>query len=377
MEPKKMTARSRIALKPLAFLLALVLAIGTSGMLSGCSASERATDSASASASQTASTEVADETAAPSASPDSSNETASTSEAADSTTDKPPAEVVDALPEYSGQSYVEVNGNVPYFKHERSLPVSYESYAPLDMLGRCGTAQATVGEETMPDGSRGDISDVKPSGWEQERYDFVDGGVIYNRSHLIGWQLTGENANEDNLITGTRHMNVDVMEPLESAVADYVHRTGNHVRYRVTPVFKGEDLVARGVLMEARSLEDGGSGIRFCVYAFNTQPGVDIDYATGSNWANGQSTSTDAIDGNIAKGSGVADAPAIPPSATAQGESTPSPAQDYTVNENTRKFHLPSCASVKKIKPENRQDVHCPREDLIAEGYDPCGICNP
>ena len=355
--------------KALALALSFVLAFASCGALGGCSSAVDAEPSATSGAGQGAS-----EPTSSSDAPAEADDAVPTPDADEPTTDAPPAEAVDSLPEYSGQSYVEMNGNEPYFEHERSLPADYESYAPLDLLGRCGTAQATVGAETMPTGERGDIGSVKPSGWEQERYDFVDGGTLYNRSHLIGWQLTGENANRSNLITGTRHMNADVMEPLESAVADYVHRTGNHVRYRVTPVFKGEELVARGVLMEAKSLEDGGAGIRFCVYAFNVQPGVDIDYGTGANWANGQSTVTDSIDAGIARGSGSASATAVP---QAQERSAASPAQDYVVNENTCKFHDPSCPSVEDMKPASRRDVHCAREELLDEGYDPCGRCNP
>lgn len=338
---------------------------------------------------------------------------------------RPPAEALEALPEYSGLSYIEVNGNVPYFSGEADLPNGYEVYTPLDLLGRCGTAEANVGKDTMPTGERGDISEIHPSGWDQEFYDFVENEALYNRSHLIGFQLAGENANEANLITGTRHMNADIMEPLESEVAQYVRRTGNHVRYRVTPVFVDEELVARGVLMEAESVEDDGEGICFCVYAYNMQPGVDINYETGANWANGQSTQVDFLDARQVNGDVPADVIAPADSASTSGDanaegtaesgdasdatnnasgSTDSNAsassstdasnggegsssasadeanaivRDYVLNTGSRKFHTPDCPSCEDISGNNRQDYHGTRDDLIARGYEPCGACRP
>lgn len=348
---------------------------------------------------------------------------------------RPPAEALEALPEYSGLSYIEVNGNVPYFSGEADLPNGYEVYTPLDLLGRCGTAEANVSKDTMPTGERGDISEIHPSGWDQEFYDFVENEALYNRSHLIGFQLAGENANEANLITGTRHMNADIMEPLESEVAQYVRRTGNHVRYRVTPVFVDEELVARGVLMEAESVEDDGEGIRFCVYAYNVQPGVDINYETGANWANGQSTQVDFLDARQVNGdvpaeviapasstpasgdanaegstasdgasdgagssSGTSDATNDAPGSTApntgaasstnagngsEGNSSASAeganaiVRDYVLNTGSRKFHTPDCPSCEDISGNNRQDYHGTRDDLIARGYEPCGACRP
>ncbi len=189
----------------------------------------------------------------------------------------------DDIPPYSGEPYVAVNDNVPFFTDGEITDESFEYYSPLDILGRCGAAVACVGRDLMPTGERGNISAVKPSGWQSVRYDFVDGESLYNRCHLLGYQLTGENANEQNLITGTRYMNVDGMLPFENMVADYVKETNNHVMYRVTPIFDGTELVARGVLMEAYSVEDGGDGVEFCVYCYNVQPGVTIDYATGDS----------------------------------------------------------------------------------------------
>ncbi len=196
----------------------------------------------------------------------------------------PPPATLEDLPPYSGSPYTELAGNVPSFDQEDLTTDSYEWYSELDLLGRCGTAQACVGQDLMPTESRGDISDVQPTGWEQNFYDFVSGQALYNRCHLIGFQLTGENDNPLNLITGTRYLNVEGMLPFENEVADYVEQTGNHVLYRVTPLFEGTELVARGVEMEALSVEDQGLGVCFHVFCYNVQPGVDIDYQTGENW---------------------------------------------------------------------------------------------
>lgn len=190
-----------------------------------------------------------------------------------------------AIPAYSGEPYAVVNGNIPYFTASDLTSESFEYYSDLDDLGRCGTAYSSVGTDLMPTEKRGSIIKVKPTGWQVAKYDFVDGKYLYNRCHLIGYQLTAENANEKNLITGTRYLNVDGMLPFENLVADYVKETENHVLYRVTPVFEGENLVASGVLMEAESVEDAGDGVEYCVYAYNVQPGVEIDYATGENHA--------------------------------------------------------------------------------------------
>ena len=187
------------------------------------------------------------------------------------------------IPEYSGEAYIVLNGNQPDFSPEDLTTNSYESYSPLDELGRCGVAIANVGVDLMPTEPRGSIGSVKPTGWQSVKYDCVDGKYLYNRCHLIGYQLSGENANRQNLITGTRYLNMDGMLPFENMVADYVKETENHVLYRVTPVFNGTDLVASGVQMEAWSVEDGGEGICFNIYAYNVQPGVVIDYATGES----------------------------------------------------------------------------------------------
>ena len=191
-----------------------------------------------------------------------------------------------AIPEYEEKAeadeyYIEVNGNEPYFEDTEPFVTGYEFYSELDELGRCGVTEALIGPETMPTEERGSIGMIKPTGWHTVKYDFVDGKYLYNRCHLIGFQLAGENANEKNLITGTRHMNAQVMLDFENQVADYVRETGNHVMYRVTPVFEGDDLVAKGVQMEAKSVED--DSVSFNVFVYNVEPGVEIDYATGDS----------------------------------------------------------------------------------------------
>lgn len=193
------------------------------------------------------------------------------------------SDTLNNIPDVSPDAYVTVNDNVPEFTEKELTEKAYEFYSELDVLNRCGYAMACIGKELMPTQERGSIGQIKPSGWQTVKYDFVDGKYLYNRCHLIGFQLTGENANEKNLITGTRYMNVEGMLPFENMVADYVKETGNHVLYRVTPVFDGNNLVARGVQMEALSVEDDGEGISFNVFVYNKQPGVEINYATGES----------------------------------------------------------------------------------------------
>ena len=252
------------------------------------------------------------------------------------------------VPKYNGKASVVVHGNQPYFtSREKQNTKSFESYHKLDKLGRCGVAYANISIDTMPTEKRGEIGQIRPSGWHTVKYSgVVDGNYLYNRCHLIGYQLTGENANEKNLITGTRYLNVEGMLPFENMVADYVKETGNHVLYRVTPIFTGDNLVADGVEMEALSMEDDGEGISFHIFAYNNQPGISINYATG--------------DSTLSESSG-----------------TMTDQQEYVMNTSSMKFHLPSCSSVSSIKDENKATYQGPREDLIAEGYEPCGRCNP
>ncbi len=273
------------------------------------------------------------------------------------------------VPEFTGAASVELNGNVPYFtadevEYARANP-GYESYGEQDGLARCTACSASVGVETMPAAGeeRGEIGQVKPTGWHTVKYDSVEGRYLYNRCHLIGWQLTDENANIDNLITGTRFMNVDGMLPYENEVASYVRSTGNHVLYRVTPCFEGDELVARGVLMEAYSVADSGAGLSFCVWAYNAQPGIRIDYADGNSE---QMASLPAA--------GKSEASA---SASAGEEAETPQVRSYVLNTSSKKFHLPSCDSAAKISDANKSERDAAREELIAEGYEPCGRCNP
>lgn len=191
------------------------------------------------------------------------------------------------VPEYSGEPYVSVNNNYPFFEDYEKIPASFEYYSDLDYLGRCDVCIASVAEDIMPTAERESISSVKPTGWVNKSYDNVPGGYLYNRCHLIGYQLTGENANEKNLITGTRYLNIEGMLPFENMVDDYIEKTGNHVMYRVTPIFSENNLLADGVLMEACSVEDRGSGISYCVYCYNVQPGIFINYVDGNNRSDG------------------------------------------------------------------------------------------
>lgn len=287
------------------------------------------------------------------------------------------------VPAYSGEPYTAVNNNEPYFTSDNLTTEAFENYSELDALGRCGVAYANVCLETMPTEKRGSISEVKPTGWHSVKYDNVDGKSLYNRCHLIGYQLTAENANQQNLITGTRYLNVEGMLPFENMVADYVKETDNHVLYRVTPIFTGDNLVADGVLMEGYSVEDEGDGICFCVYAYNVQPGITIDYATGDSWLSSENGNSDSSSGgNSAVSQSAADKSGTQQAAvqTESVKETSAPVStgtEYILNTNTKKFHYPSCSSVKQMKASNKKEYTGSRDDLIAQGYDPCKKCNP
>ena len=277
---------------------------------------------------------------------------------------------LEEVPAYGGQAYVELEGNVPTFTQEELEEFPVEEYSALDWLGRCGTARATVGLDTMPTEERGEIGQVKPSGWHLAKYECVDGKYHYNRCHLIGYQLTGENANEENLITGTRYLNVTGMLPFENEVADYVEDTGNHVYYQVTPIFSDSELVARGVQMEALSVEDGGEGVCFNVYVYNVQPGVVIDYATGESWLEGDEPAAAQQPDSSGSESQSQE--------SSSGQQEPSQSGlTYILNNNTMRFHLPDCSSVAAMKPQNREETGESREALIEQGYQPCGQCKP
>ncbi len=258
-----------------------------------------------------------------------------------------PSVSLEQVPAYSGEPFVVLNENIPNFTQEEYTTESYERYDDLDALNRCTLTVACIGKDLMPTEDRGNIGQVKPTGWVTAKYDFVDGKYLYNRCHLIGFQLTGENANERNLITGTRYMNVDGMLPFENMVADYIKETGNHVLYRVIPVFEGDNLVAHGVTMEAWSVEDNGEGICFNVYVYNVQPGVEIDYASGESWL------AEAVIG--------------------EGED----AKTYVVNTGSGKFHDGACEQGQSIKTENKETFETTRSQMIAWNFTPAGCCNP
>lgn len=338
------------------------------------------------------------------------------------------------LPAYSGEAYVELNNNVPNFGKSDLTKKAFEKYSELDDLGRCGAAYANVCGETMPTEKRGNIGMIKPSGWQTVKYDNVDGKYLYNRCHLIGYQLTAENANEKNLITGTRYLNVEGMLPFENLVADYVKETDNHVLYRVTPIFKGDNLLASGVQMEAYSVEDKGKGVSFNVYCYNVQPDIVIDYSDGSSrladgaiasiklnytkyslevgqsktftaatspesaaksvkWyssnskiatvnSNGKVTAKKAGTVTItAKTSNGLKATCKVTVKAKSGQKTAGGTSSgkvtYILNTNTKKFHYPSCSSVKQMKDKNKKEVTCSRDEVIEMGYDPCKRCDP
>ena len=257
------------------------------------------------------------------------------------------------VPEFSDQPFAVINDNQPDFTQEDMTQKAYEFYSELDSLGRCGYAMACVGQELMPTEDRESISSVNPSGWVQAKYDNVDGKNLYNRCHLIGFQLTGENANDRNLITGTRYLNVEGMLPFENMIADYVKETGNHVLYRVTPVYQGNELVARGVQLEAKSVEDNGLGVCFHVYAYNNQPGIVIDYTTGESRLGESGEQT------------------VPSKDTEEVKST------YILNKNSKKFHTSSCGQGQDIKESNKEIFTGSREELIKKGYSASKCCNP
>ena len=260
------------------------------------------------------------------------------------------------IPAFSGDAYIPIHNNVPYFTKSEITATSFETYAPLDNLGRCGVTVASVGQDLMPTEDRGSIGQVKPTGWQTVKYDIVDGKYLYNRCHLIGFQLTGENANRQNLITGTRYLNIEGMLPFEKQVAAYVKETGNHVMYRVTPVFVGNELVARGVVIEGYSVEDEGEEISFCVFAYNVQPGIRINYKNGESmlWGDGEFEEDSSSD-----------------STATDSEET------FVLNTSSKKYHRETCSGVATMSPQNRQDYTGDREALEEQGYEPCGICKP
>ena len=314
------------------------------------------------------------------------------------------------IPAYTGALCIDINHGMPGFTAQDEARGTFTQFSDLDFEGRCGTAFARIGPDTVCNEKRGDISQVHPSGWVQRKYSFVDDGMLYNRSHLIAHQLCGENANEKNLITGTRTFNAVGMLYYEELVGDYVRSTGNHVLYRVTPLFAANDLVARGVQMEAKSVEDNGETIQFNVFVYNVEPGVAIDYVTGESWessetpqvtSKGSATITTAAaaradkaaagsangskaDGESSSGSGAGGAGSESNTSDADGAGSnkassqgASEQQDYILNVKNKKFHKPDCSAASDISNANKQDFTGTRDQLIARGYSPCGICKP
>lgn len=302
---------------------------------------------------------------------------------------------LDAIPAYNGKAYVAVNNNEPFFTDSDMTTTAFENYSDLDSLGRCGVAYANICRDIMPTEERGKIGMIKPSGWHTVKYDVIKDRYLYNRCHLIGYQLAGENANPKNLITGTRYLNVEGMLPFENLVADYVNNTGNHVLYRVTPMFSGSNLVANGVLIEAKSVEDNGGGILFNVYCYNVQPGVGINYENGDSWLDGtapqeQSVQTGAAQNGGSQSSDGSQAGASAGDTGSSGSITGSAASgsDTSPAENSvsdssnsktmvhitatgKKYHRAGCRTLKK------SDTEVTLDEAKSMGLSPCGICNP
>lgn len=297
---------------------------------------------------------------------------------------------LDAIPAYDGKAYVAVNNNEPFFTDSDMTTTAFENYSDLDSLGRCGVAYANICKDIMPTEERGKIGMIKPSGWHTVKYDVIKDRYLYNRCHLIGYQLAGENANPKNLITGTRYLNVEGMLPFENLVADYVNNTGNHVLYRVTPMFSGSNLVANGVLIEAKSVEDNGGGILFNVYCYNVQPGVGINYENGDSWLDGttpqQSAQTDTPQNEGSQSSAGSGAGESGSSGSTTG--SVSSGSDSSAAENSaadssnsetmvhitatgKKYHRAGCWTLKK------SDTEVTLEEAKSMGLSPCGICNP
>lgn len=298
---------------------------------------------------------------------------------------------IDAIPAYDGKAYVAVNNNEPFFTDSDMTTTAFENYSDLDSLGRCGVAYANICRDIMPTEERGKIGMIKPSGWHTVKYDVIKDRYLYNRCHLIGYQLAGENANPKNLITGTRYLNVEGMLPFENLVADYVNNTGNHVLYRVTPMFSGSNLVANGVLIEAKSVEDNGGGILFNVYCYNVQPGVGINYENGDSWLDGttpqkQSAQTDTPQNEGSQSSAGSGAGESGSSGSTTGSA--SSGSDSSAAENSaadssnsetmvhitatgKKYHRAGCRTLKK------SDTEVTLDEAKSMGLSPCGICNP
>lgn len=270
---------------------------------------------------------------------------------------------IDNIPAYSGDDYIILNNNIPNFSESDLTTTSFEEYAPLDDLGRCGVAYSNIGTDIMPTEKRESISSVKPSGWHSVKYDIVEGKYLYNRSHLIGYQLTAENANDRNLITGTRYFNATLMLPYENMVADYIKETNNHVLYRVTPVFEGTNLVATGVQMEAKSVEDNGEGIEFNVFVYNVQPGITIDYATGDSALSGEeitNTSSSSNSNNTSNNSS---------NTTSSNNTTSTEEIIIRGNSKSKIYHCPGQRDYENMADSDYLVNFNSEEEAISAGY--------
>lgn len=375
-DPNTLAARCRASLAQKSAALALALALMLS--LGGCSSTtvQEIDTSSSLSAQErleallTRDDDVqdADDSSAQnsmSSSTADTNDSTSASNDSDSTSTTLTNFTADDIPAYTGELSIAINNNIPFFTQDELTTDSFESYANLDFLGRCGTAIACIGQNIMPTEDRESISSVTPTGWVQATYDtsVVPGGYLYNRSHLIGFQLTGENANAENLITGTQSFNVSGMLPYENMVADYVQETGNHVYYRVTPIFDGTDLLAQGVLIEAVSVEDGGAGIQFNVFCYNVQDGIYLNYATGESY-------------QMALLSEHSSASATPTPAPTTSVSEALLAS-YVLNISSKKIHMPDCHYVNSMNEENKLYTTESLAILHSQGYEDCKVCNP
>ena len=264
---------------------------------------------------------------------------------------------INNIPEYSGEDYIILNNNVPNFSDSDLTTTSFEEYTPLDSLGRCGVAYANIGTDIMPTEKRESISSVKPSGWQSVKYDIVEGKYLYNRSHLIGYQLTAENANKENLITGTRYFNATLMLPYENMVADYIKATNNHVLYRVTPVFEGNNLVATGVQMEAKSVEDNGEGIEFNVFVYNVQPGITIDYATGNSALSGEEVPNNTTSNNPSSNTTTSNITSVNKETIVRG------------NSKSKIYHLPGQKDYENMSDSKYLVNFNSEQEAIAAGY--------
>ena len=295
----------------------------------------------------------------------------------------------DSIPAFDGVTYdIMINNNVPYFTDEE-MQSSYDlfSLSEMDSLGRCGTAMAVLSKDTLATTERGSIGMIKPSGWRTVRYDdIVDGKYLYNRAHLLMFAVTdgssgGRTNVEENLITGTRYFNADTdhgMLHYEDILLDYIESSSNHVLYRVTPVFEGNNLVAKGVLMEAKSMEDNGNDIQFCIFIYNEQPGITIDHSNGDSHVQTEEELNELIvNDNSAYAPNGIETPVVSQTTGTNNRTQETTNATYVLNTNSKKIHRPDCSSVKSMNESNKQETNESIADLEAQGYTTCQRCDP